>query len=155
MVNELPMSRLSFFQFSRLASIFCVVSLLGSTTISAQLTVTHDFLTIGEKSGQQVLSIDDDNFAVNIPNEFLVLERSFSHYTTVTGDPCNSAGSSNLKIDNASLSIPCAAGTWYGPVSAIVLSQDTPHQVSISDSSGASDSIQGSAAISLLYLPPP
>ncbi len=134
-----------------------LVQALNQVANSAGISVARNSFFNFEfpNATEWLLIIDDDNFSVNIPGQFTLFERSFSHYTTVTGDPCNSAGSSNLKVDSVSLSVTCAAGIRYGPVSAFVLSQEATHQVSILDTSGPTDDIQGSAAISLLYLPPP
>ncbi|MDA0735217.1 MAG: hypothetical protein O2860_11660 [Chloroflexi bacterium] len=133
-----------------------LVQALTQVAVSANVSgAGHSFFNFEFPTATEwLLIIDDDTFAVNIPSQFLVLERSFSHYTTVSGDPCSSAGSSNLKIDITSLSLSCTAGTRYGLISTFVLSQDVTHQVSIIGSSDTADSIQGSAAISLLYSPP-
>ena len=135
-----------------------IVQALTQVAASAGVPASgHGFFNFEFPNATEWLLIFDDNeFSLNIPSQFLVFERSFSHFTTVVGDVCRFAGPSVLKIDVVSLSATCTAGMRYGLVSAIVLSVDTTHDVSVSSVSGFNGtSIQGSAAISLLYLPAP
>jgi imidazolonepropionase-like amidohydrolase len=54
------MSALSFFHTCRWFAVVLILAAVSATTAGAQQSVRHDFLTIGEKSGEQVLSRNAD-----------------------------------------------------------------------------------------------
>jgi hypothetical protein len=101
-----------------------------------------------------LLVIDsNDSFDLTIPSQYVVFERSYSHFVTDAND-CTGSGQdfSRLTIDAVIIDSRggCDNGTFYNTIPVTTLNPDTLHTVDWSRS-GTNVSV----AVSLLYIPTP